>query len=64
MPHDYRALAIRWLEENWNTRNDGIVASHRPVDVTGTTWSKFDQNGRILEGHDTRNRGAALAALA
>lgn len=134
MSHDYRALAIRWLEENWNARNDGIVdemllphtvgymegaeargpagfravkqgmlvsfpdlhikilaaiadgpvvavrwrliglhtgpgpgslrASHRPVDVTGTTWFKFDQNGKILEGHDTWNQGAALAALA
>ena len=134
MKHDNRALAIRWLEENWNTRNERIIdellmpqtvgymegveakgpagfrevkqgmlasfpdlrieilaavadgevvavrwrlrgthkgagpgalkATNRPVDVTGSTWFRFDGKGKILEGHDTWNQGAVLASLA
>jgi predicted ester cyclase len=57
-------VAVRWrLRATHTGPGLGVRASGRPVDCVGSTWLRF-ADGKIVEGHDTWNQGALLAALA
>lgn len=56
-------VVVRWrLRGTHDGPGLGFPASGRSVDASGMTWLKFE-NGRIVEGWDSWNREAFLAAL-
>lgn len=41
----------------------GIPATHRPVEFSGLTWMRFDDDGKLLEGWDGWNQGGVMQRL-
>ena len=55
MTHDYRALARRWFEDNWNSRREAVVGELLAPSAIG------HMEGLEVRGHDEFR--AARAAL-
>jgi steroid delta-isomerase-like uncharacterized protein len=57
-------VAARWTAAGTHRGAGlGVPATGKPMRVTGMTWARFDQNGRLAEGWNSFDRLGMLQQL-